>query len=121
MNMSIGSGHDFTIGYFNERGGNDVYFIPGLSGGGGNFQGIGIFHDWSGDDVYHSSGRFMLGGAQGLLQGPRAYLNTYGIFVDGGGKDTYNETWAKNGTRWIGPKSNLEKPTPNEIGVGIDR
>ncbi|MFZ1682696.1 MAG: hypothetical protein WAU88_01065 [Candidatus Zixiibacteriota bacterium] len=121
MNMSIGSGHDFTIGYFNERSGNDVYFIPGLSGGGGNFQGIGIFHDWNGDDIYNSSGRFMLGGAQGLLQGARAYLNTYGIFIDGGGKDSYKETWSRNGTLWIGPKSNPDKPNPYEIGVGIDR
>ena len=121
MNMSIGSGHDFTTGYFNEREGNDVYNAPGLSLGGGNFQGIGIFHDWNGDDVYHSTGRFIFGGANGLLQGARAYLYTFGVFVDGGGNDTYNESWTKNGLRWISPKADSTKPGPYEIGVGIDK
>lgn len=121
MNMSIGSGHDFTIGYLNERGGNDIYNAPGLSLGGGNFQGIGIFHDWSGDDIYNTSGRFILGGANGLNQGPRTYLYTFGVFVDGGGNDTYKESWAKNGTRWISPKADSTKPGPYEIGVGIDK
>jgi hypothetical protein len=121
MNMSIGSGHDFSIGYFNERGGNDIYDAPGLSLGGGNFQGIGIFHDWGGDDIYNTTGGFNLGGARGLLQGPRAYLNTFGVFVDGGGRDTYNGIVKQNGTRWISAKSDSTKPCPLEIGVGIDK
>ena len=121
MNMSIGSGHDFTLGYLNERGGNDTYYAPGLSLGGGNFQGIGIFHDWSGDDVYNTSGGFGLGGARGLIQGARAYLYTFGVFVDGGGKDTYTDTRVKNGLRWISPKSDTLKPNVYEIGVGIDK
>jgi hypothetical protein len=121
MNMSIGSGHDFTVGYFNERAGNDVYYAPGLSLGGGNFQGIGIFDDWAGDDVYNTSGGFNLGGARGLLQGARAYLRTFGIFVDGGGNDTYSDLRVKNGMLWISPKSDTTKPDPNEIGVGVDR
>jgi hypothetical protein len=121
MNMSIGSGHDFTIGYLNDRAGNDTYFAPGLSLGGGNFQGIGIFHDWAGDDTYKTSGGFNLGGARGLDQGARTYLYTFGIFVDGGGNDTYNAEWAKNGVRWTSPKPDSTKPGPYEIGVGIDR
>ena len=121
MNMSIGSGHDFTLGYFNERGGNDTYYAPGLSLGGGNFQGIGIFHDWNGDDVYNTSGGFNLGGARGLIQGARAFLYTFGVFVDGGGKDTYTDTRVKNGLRWISPKSDTTKADPYEIGVGIDK
>jgi len=121
MNMSIGSGHDFTTGYFNDRKGNDVYNAPGLSLGGGNFQGIGIFHDWEGDDVYHTTGRFIFGGANGLLQGARAYLYTFGVFVDGGGIDTYNESWPQNGLRWISPKADSTEPGPYEIGVGIDK
>ena len=121
MNMSIGSGHDFTLGYFNERGGNDTYYAPGLSLGGGNFQGIGIFHDWSGDDIYKTSGGFNLGGARGLIQGARAFLYTFGIFVDGGGKDTYTDPRVKNGMRWISPKSDTTKVDPYEIGVGIDK
>jgi hypothetical protein len=121
MNMSIGSGHDFTIGYLNERGGNDIYNAPSLSLGGGNFQGIGIFHDWGGDDTYNTSGRFTLGGANGLEQGARAYLNTFGVFIDAGGQDAYKELWAKNSSRWISPKADSTQPGPYEIGVGIDR
>ena len=121
MNMSIGSGHDFTVGYLNERSGNDTYLAPGLSLGGGNFQGIGIFHDWKGDDVYHTSGGFNLGGARGLLQGPRGYLYTIGVFVDDGGKDQYDDVRGADGRSWISPKSDSLKPSTYEIGVGIDR
>lgn len=121
MNMSIGSGHDFNIGYFNERSGNDTYLAPGLSLGGGNFQGIGIFHDWLGDDNYTTSGGFNLGGARGLIQGARAYLRTFGVFVDGGGNDSYSEPRVKNGLKWISPKSDSAKADPFEIGVGIDK
>ncbi|MGB5107572.1 MAG: hypothetical protein WBP29_04130 [Candidatus Zixiibacteriota bacterium] len=121
MNMSIGSGHDFTIGYFNERAGNDIYEAPGLSLGGGNFQGIGIFHDWRGDDTYNSSGGLNLGGARGLLQGPRGYLLTFGVFVDDQGIDKYIDQRVGNSLRWTSPKSDSLKPSSYEIGVGIDR
>ncbi len=120
MNMSQGSGHDFTIGYLSDRAGNDTYNMPTLSGGGGNANGIGIFHDWSGDDIYKTRGRPVLGQANPSDMGARKYLYVFGIFVDGGGNDTYNEAWAGNGKRWIGPKANPDKPDPFEIGVGID-
>lgn len=121
MNMSLGSGHDFTTGYLNERSGNDVYYAPGLSLGGGNFQGIGIFHDWSGDDTYTTNGRFTLGGANGLNQGARAYLYTFGAFVDGAGNDAYTESWPRDDSRWVSPRADSTKSGPYDIGVGIDR
>jgi hypothetical protein len=121
MNMSIGSGHDFTIGYFNERDGNDLYNAPGLSLGGGNYQGIGIFDDWNGDDTYNIKGDFTLGGANGIRQGARAYLYTFGIFIDAAGNDKYNKPWAINGALWVTPKSDSTRPDTYEIGVGIDK
>jgi hypothetical protein len=121
MNMSLGSGHDFTVGYLNERGGNDVYHAPSLSLGGGNFQGIGIFHDWEGNDTYNVSAGWSLGGARGLDQGARTYLFTFGIFADGGGKDSYNDAWAKDASRWMAPRPDSIAPGPYEAGVGIDR
>lgn len=121
MNMSQGSGHDFTIGFLNDRGGNDYYDAPTLSLGGGNANGMGLFYDWAGDDTYVTHGRPVLGQANPLDQGARKYLNCFGIFVDGGGNDTYNEPWAGNGKKWIGPKANPAKPDPYEIGVGIDK
>ena len=120
MNMSQGSGHDFTIGFLNDRGGNDSYTAPTLSLGGGNANGMGIFWDWSGEDTYITHGRPVLGQANPTDQGVRKFLNCFGIFVDGGGKDTYNEPWADNCRKWIGPKANPENPDPFEIGVGFD-
>jgi len=120
MNMAIGAGHDFTIGYLNERGGNDIYNAPNLSLGGGNANGIGIFHDHSGDDVYTTHGGTTLGRANVSKKGPREFLHVFGIFIDGGGNDKYNEPDAKNNTRWISPKTDPEGTNPYEIGVGID-
>jgi hypothetical protein len=122
MNMSIGSGHDFTIGYFNERGGNDTYFAPGLSLGGGNANGIGFFFDHQGDDVYHTKGKTILGQVNPLRVGAREFLDVFGVFIDGGGNDKYDQPWAKNGTRWISPRVDTTlSANPHEIGVGIDQ
>lgn len=120
MNMAIGAGHDFTIGYLNERSGNDTYNAPNLSLGGGNANGIGIFHDHNGDDVYTTNGGTTLGRANVSKKGAREFLHVFGIFIDGGGNDTYNEPYAKNNTRWISPKTDPEGKNPYEIGVGID-
>lgn len=120
MNMAIGAGHDFTVGYLNERSGNDKYNAPNLSLGGGNANGIGIFHDHSGDDVYTTHGGTTLGQANVSKKGAREFLFVFGVFIDGGGNDTYNEPYAKNNTRWISPKSDPENPNPYAIGVGID-
>ena len=121
LNMAVGAGHDFTVGFFNERGGDDTYRVPNLSLGGGNANGIGIFHDHDGDDIYETKGGTTLGRANASDQGPRRYLGVFGIFVDSGGNDRYNEDYAANNSRWVGPKSNTEKPNPYETGVGIDR
>lgn len=120
-NMAIGAGHDFTIGYLNERGGNDTYDAPNLSLGGGNANGIGIFHDHSGDDVYTTHGGTTLGRANVSNKGPREFLRVFGIFIDGGGNDLYNEEYAKNKASWIGPSTDPKGDNPYEVGVGIDR
>ncbi|UCB53510.1 MAG: hypothetical protein JSV10_05395 [Candidatus Zixiibacteriota bacterium] len=121
MNMAIGAGHDFTTGYLNERGGDDTYVAPNLSLGGGNANGIGIFHDHSGDDTYTTQGGTTLGRANVSEKGAREYLHVFGIFLDGDGEDAYSEEYAKNHTRWIGPKTDPEGKNPYEVGVGIDR
>jgi hypothetical protein len=121
MNMAVGAGHDFTIGYFNERAGNDTYTVPNLSLGGGNANGIGIFHDWAGDDSYHTKAGTTLGRANGEKLGVRKFLNTMGIFLDGGGNDSYDQPYAGNSKLWIGPASDTTWVNPHEIGVGLDR
>ncbi len=121
MNMADGAGHDFSIGFLNERGGNDHYTVPNLSLGGGNANGMGIFWDWNGDDVYETHGGTTLGRANASPGGPREFLGCFGVFVDGGGNDTYKEAYAGNGQKWIGPKSDEKHPNAYEIGVGVDR
>jgi len=120
-NMAIGAGHDFTIGYLNERAGNDIYTAPNLSLGGGNAAGIGIFHDHAGDDIYHTKGGTTLGRANPTNTGVRQFLYCFGLFADGGGSDTYTESWAGNGSRWVGPSTDTANASAYTIGVGIDR
>lgn len=120
-NMADGAGHDFTIGFLNERGGNDHYTVPNLSLGGGNANGIGIFDDHGGDDIYTTKANTTtLGRANPSDKGPRAYLTCLGLFIDAGGEDTYSESWAGNGKRWLGPPADATKPETNAVGVGID-
>jgi hypothetical protein len=120
-NMAVGAGHDFSIGYLNERAGNDTYTVPNLSLGGGNDAGIGIFHDHGGDDVYNTKGGTTLGRANATTTGVRQFLHCFGLFVDGGGRDTYTESWSANGTRWIGPPTDTTLTSAYTIGVGIDQ
>ena len=119
-NMAVGAGHDFTVGFLNERAGNDIYTVPNLSLGGGNANGIGLFHDHSGDDQYNTSAGTTLGRANASSKGIRSFLQVFGIFIDGGGNDTYSEPYATNGSKWISPASNKDEPNRLEIGVGID-
>jgi len=119
-NMAIGAGHDFSLGYLNERGGDDKYNAPNLSLGGGNANGIGVFHDWAGNDTYNTSGGVTLGRANSSDSGRRQLLGVIGLFVDGGGDDSYREPYASNGSRWIGPTSRGDVQPSNEVGVGID-
>jgi hypothetical protein len=120
-NLSIGAGHDFSIGFLNERSGNDIYNAPYLSLGGGNANGMGLFFDHSGDDVYTTKGGVTLGRVNPLKAGAREFLNCFGVFIDGGGNDTYDQVWAKNGTKWISPKVDSTSTGLYEIGVGIDK
>lgn len=121
---SVGVGHDFSIGWLVERGGSDVYLAPGLSTGGGNAGGTGLLADANGDDGYDVAGGISLGNAS--IEGPgdalRRMTGTIGIFLDGGGTDTYTRTPigpVANDTTWR--QTAHADPAENELGVGIDR
>ncbi len=91
INMAQGAGHDFSLSWFEDRAGNDSYSAPNLSLGGANANGIGIFWDAAGDDSYRSKGVTL--GCGGGVSAPslRQYMLNLGIFVDGGGRDIYEE------------------------------
>ncbi len=91
---SIGVGHDFSVSWHIDGGGNDVYRAPGLSLGSGNVNGIGVLINLGGNDEYHAAGEPTLGcgnlsGEVYCYQGERARPTT-GIFVHVGGKSVYD-------------------------------
>jgi hypothetical protein len=136
-NMAQGAGHDWTLSWFEDSGGNDDYTAPNLSLGGGNANGIGIFWDKAGNDVYRSQGVTL--GAAGGVSSPslREFMLNLGVFVDGGGRDTYLEItkrdpenaaapietrpwdFADDGKAWTRPGQSTP-PMQREYGVGVD-
>jgi len=86
----VGQGHDYSVGWLVDSGGDDVYTAPGLGLGGGNDNGIGYFVDAGGDDVYDvPDGRTFGGAGIGADEGGRPESLCLGVFVDGGGQDDY--------------------------------
>lgn len=122
MNMAQGAGHDFSLGWLIELGGNDVYRAPNLSLGGGNANSIGIFWDAAGDDRYEVQPSITLGrsniGTRGSLRERALCL---GLFCDTGGKDTYPESlpFARDNALWTQPGAS-QPPMRLEYGAGID-
>jgi hypothetical protein len=124
---SIGVGHDFTTALHLDFGGNDVYRGPGLSLGAGNANGIGLLINVGGDDVYRAPGEPGLGAAnlssEVNTSAARRSVRTTGIFLDVGGRDSYEMTSnvpRGNDMRW---RNNREPPASNlttEHGAGLD-
>ena len=87
---AVGQGHDYSVGWLVDSGGDDVYTAPGLGLGGGNDNGIGYFIEAGGDDVYDvPDGRTFGGAGIGAEEGARPGSLCLGVFVDGGGQDDY--------------------------------
>jgi hypothetical protein len=115
MNMGIGAGHDFSLGYLVDYKGDDLYDAPNLSLGAGNANGVGIFIDFEGNDEYKTKGGIILGKANiGMKGSLRNYIKCIGIFIDGKGKDRYYEKFAGNKKIWKQKEIDFEK------NIGID-
>lgn len=78
--MSFGSSYWYSIGILYDDGGNDRYSLAHYGMGSGIHLSIGAFYDQAGDDQYRSR--------MGVVGGTPHDLST-GIFVDGGGNDSY--------------------------------
>jgi hypothetical protein len=123
MNMAQGAGHDFSLGLLYEQDGNDRYDAPNLSLGGGNANGIGFFWDVAGDDSYNVDAATTLGRANiGSRGGMRDRMDTIGLFVDTGGKDTYptSKEFAGDDRSWTQRGIDTQQPLDVERGAGID-
>jgi hypothetical protein len=120
MNMAQGAGHDFTLGLFVDYSGDDAYDAPNLSLGSGNANGMGLFIDMTGNDSYITHGGITLGGASTASRGGlRDMMKTLGIFIDGGGEDSYKEPSARDHKYWQ-QKPPLEPSLETEWCIGID-
>ena len=123
---NTGQGHDFSVGWHLDLGGNDRYRAPGLGLGGGNANGAGLFVNVGGDDQYSSPGGTILGGAAfDLSAGRPPTTPCYGLFLDLGGKDTYSvppdphlQPPPADNTAWTNPR---DPKGYNDISVGVDR
>jgi len=123
MQMAQGAGHDFSVGFLYEEDGNDVYNAKRLCNGGGNANGVGIFWDEHGDDTYNCDGGACLGMPSAAKTGGlRDVIYTIGLFVDTGGRDSYNVAFPFAGDnrswRWSGDSPDIA--TPFNIGCGLD-
>jgi len=125
LNMAIGAGHDFSIGYHIDFAGNDEYNAPSLALGSANANGIGVFVDLAGDDLYQARSKDAnFGRANPIGRGTlRERGFTLGLFLDAGGNDSYPPSveFAGNGRNWIVWAIQNERPTESQLGLGTDK
>lgn len=123
LNMAQGAGHDFSLGYLIDRNGNDVYKAPNLSLGAGNANGMGMLLDFDGDDQYESSGLTLGRAAEAPKASLRERCVCFGLFYDGGGKDTYpaSTTWAKESSRVTNWTDRGYTAKESQFGIFWDR
>ncbi|MEZ4409748.1 MAG: hypothetical protein R3A52_25235 [Polyangiales bacterium] len=123
QNMTLGAGHDFSLGLFVSLGAEpDVYRAPNLALGAGNANGAGLFFEAGGDDRYEAASALSLGNAalESLTDPGRLMRPTAGVFVDGAGADTYARTVGSGPTndgRWT---QRTHDEAPSERGFGVD-
>lgn len=105
-----GNGHDWSVGVFVDKKGNDQYSIEGGNGL-GLTNSVGIFVDCQGDDKYENKSTSNYGYANAARE-----TAGLGLFLDAGGKDAYpdstkaeNKTW-QQGTYGIGRDIDMNKP-----------
>jgi hypothetical protein len=104
-----GNGHDWSVGVFVDKAGNDEYSIEGGNGL-GLTNSVGIFVDSQGNDKYEARNSSNYGYANAARE-----TAGIGLFLDAGGTDSYpdstkadNKTW-QQGTYGIGQDIELNK------------
>lgn len=86
---ACGFGRDFSLGWFEEGGGDDVYLCNDSAFGIGNVNGLGVCWDKSGDDVWCARGN-SFGQPYVESEGTRRDLPiNAGLFIDAAGEDRY--------------------------------
>jgi hypothetical protein len=122
-NMSLGSGHDYSVGVLISEGGDDEFHIGTLAVGASNCNGVGLFVENGGDDRYlatsdYSSG---MGNVSSECLASRPDAVSIGVMIDAGGLDTYTYPAStfplpSEGGTWGHARNDL----PSEHGAGLD-
>lgn len=121
-NASVAGGHDFSVGWLVDLGGDDVRRAPNLALGVGHAGGLGALLDVAGADTYDVASSLSLGNASIETPGDalRRLTGTVGLFLDAGGTDTYTRPTVApvaNDSAWTQEAHTGE----NEHGAGVDR
>ncbi len=132
VNVTLGGGHDWSAAFLVDESGDDDYLGSRITLGSGNANGFGFLVDNGGDDAYETLTPTYGTGAAGLrdeaLRAPgsaRRKVDTLGVFIDAGGRDTYRAGMmtsmdAGDDRMW----RHSESPEPEiravERGAGID-
>jgi hypothetical protein len=110
-----GNGHDWSVGVFIDKKGNDQYSVEGGNGL-ALTNSVGIFVDSEGNDKYEYKNPNNYGYAT-----PARETGGIGLFLDAGGKDVYadtlqanDKTW-QNGTYGIGRDIELNIPEQSKM------
>jgi hypothetical protein len=88
--MTLGAGHDYSLGAVLDDGGHDRYFVQGLSVGASNCNGVGLFVDNAGNDEY--VGASDLGSGVGNVSSECLGRDaaSIGVMIDAAGTDLYD-------------------------------
>ncbi len=118
LGQVLGAGRDGSLGALLDVSGDDVYYIPKKSAGGGDMNAIGLLCDKQGDDQYIPTSSTYLGTASSSGMRGQYFRNTMptlGLFVDLGGEDRYaSQGQHQNNSRW------LHQSGPPSWGFGLD-
>lgn len=122
-NMSLGSGHDYSVGVLINEAGNDTYHVTTLAVGSSNCNGVGLFVDNGGDDRYLATSDYNegMGNVSDECRDTRPSARSMGIMIDAGGRDTYEGPASEfprpaNDTTW----NHVRSSHPGERGGGVD-
>jgi hypothetical protein len=125
---SIGTGHDFSVAWHIDSGGDDRYVAPVLAMGAGNMNGIGVLINIGGDDQYRAEEPALPAGRlspEAVGQDERRAVRSVGIFVDIGGHDRYavgsSQVARGDDSTWHNVFEPADGGASGECSAGVDR
>ena len=124
-NVSLGTGHDYSLGLLMNLQGDDTYNATSLSLGASSCNGIGLFVDAAGDDMYRATSTRAVGlGSHGecLTDEDRVLALSVGILLDAGGVDdwTYPESETIPSPANDSVFGHAATDSPTERGIAVD-